>query len=67
MKKIGRLKNDTKWNYGISFGKDFTRLEGYELQVWIFKQSKPLPEASGMVTVDSGFWWTRKMSLDKTQ
>lgn len=39
---LGRLENDTKWNYGIGFGNRQDLDESYPIiTVWCFKTTRP--------------------------
>ena len=62
--KLGRYKNDTKWNYGISFHrKSILYLGGSEMSIWCFKQNEVTPEG-GRVRVDKGFRWALNWSSE---
>ena len=56
MKKLYRLKNDTRWNYGIRIVPDFRTLHGKTLQIFCFKQNR-IPEIGEAMQIHRGFWF----------
>lgn len=56
MKKY-RLENDTKWNYGIRYGRDWATMDGRLLEVFCFKQDRP-SEPGECIVIKHGFWFS---------
>lgn len=57
--KLGRLKNDTKWNYGIEIRRTPYMLDGFEINLWLFKQRIARETEGYMISEDKvGFFFT---------
>lgn len=54
--KLYRLKNDTRWNYGIRITPDYRTFGGKTLNVFCFKQNR-IPPIGEEVSIHRGFWF----------
>lgn len=52
--KLYRLKNDTRWNYGIRWGWDYSTM-GKLIEIFCFKQKEVQEDRGAMMTIDKGF------------
>jgi hypothetical protein len=53
--KLHRLKNDTRWNYGIRITDDYATM-GRVLQIFCFRQ-KRIPDLGECMNIYRGFWF----------
>lgn len=53
--RIGRIKNDMKWNYGFAFERDMSRGEGYVFAIWFCKQTRLVRRADQVMPKVIGF------------
>ena len=66
MLKIGRLKPDKKWNYGLSFADDFHTCNPLikEFSIWCFKIINPNFDRNAIFDPKKdikGFWYKKRL------